>query len=230
MKTVNWKPFYKINPEDNQLIETNLIYTPLISPDGTVFCMSFDHTSPYQNEELAHWLPKRPHYTKEMVKFFFNREINYLTKLSKFAWAPRLIDIDCSAQQIFFEWPGETCNNIIYTGRDLNDYCPDWEQQLGKIISNIYNAGFLKVSLYPHCFFIDNGVLRTFDFYGCCDRADPYIDLDSIRGMIGETSGPRFEEATDGNLLNLEILFNRALEKYVDWPNDALKKIYKDLV
>jgi hypothetical protein len=47
--------------------------------------------------------------------------------------------------------------------------------------------------------------------------------------MIGETSGPRFVEATEDNKLNIGILFKRALEEYVEWPNDALKSVYKDL-
>ena len=229
MKLENWKPFYKINPDDNQLIETNLVYTPLVSPDGNILCMSFDHTSKYQTEELAHWLPERPHYTKEMVKFFFDREVKYLTALCKYDWAPKVIDIDIANQQIFFEWPGETCNQIVYTGRKIEDYCSDWEQQLYNIIQDIYNAGYLKISLYPHCFFIDNGILRTFDFYGCCERTNPYVALKDIRGMIGETSTPRFDEATDGDMLNLEILFNRALEHYVLWPNNALQTIYRKL-
>ena len=229
MKLENWKPFYKINPDDGQLIETNLIYTPLISPDGKIFCMSFDHTNKYQNEDLAHWLPSRPYYNEEMVKFFFDREIKYMTVFAKYKWAPRIINVDSLNQQIFFEWPGETCNQIIYSNRNLEDYCPDWEQQLSKIIHDVYHAGYLKISLYPHCFFIDNGMLRTFDFYGCCTRSNPYIDINLIRGMIGETSTPRFEEATESNMLNLEILFNRALEHYVVWPNNALQTIYRKL-
>lgn len=229
MNTDNWKPFYKINPEDNNLIETNLIYTPLVSPSGNTMCMSFDHASKYQNEDLAHWLPSRPYYTKEMVKFFFNREVEYLTAFKDKPWAPRNITIDAEEQKIYFSWTGETCNQIIYSGRSLDEALPDWQKQLTNIIKDITNSGYYKVSLYPHCYFIDNGVLRTFDFYGCVKVDNPYVKLDHIRGMIGETSGPRFVEATEGDKLNIGILFKRALEEYVEWPNDALKSVYKEL-
>jgi hypothetical protein len=229
MKTDNWKYFYKINPENDSLIETNLIYTPLVSPDGKIFCMDFNHTSSYQTTDIEWWLPKRPHYTKEMVKFFFNREVKYLSCFIDEPWAPKYIKVEFETQRIFFEFSGETCNNIIYSGRQLEDYCPDWQIQMRNIIVDIVNSGHYKTSLYPHCYFIDNGVLRTFDFYGCVGSSKPYVKLDDIRGMIGETSGPRFMEATEGELLNIEILFKRALAEYVKWPSDILPTIYKEL-
>ena len=229
MNTDNWKPFYKINPEDNNLIETNLIYTPLVSPSGNTMCMSFDHASKYQNEDLAHWLPSRPYYTKEMVKFFFDREVKYLTVFQDRPWAPRNITIDKEEQKIYFSWAGETCNQIVYGGRSLDDALPDWKEQMTEILKDIVNSGYYKTSLYPHCYFIDNGVLRTFDFYGCVCASDPYVKLNHIRGMIGETSGPRFIEATEGDKLNIEILFKEAMQSWVKWPNNALADIYTQL-
>ena len=229
MNTAHWTPFYKINPEDNNLIETNLIYTPLVSSSGNVFCMHFDHTSKYQNEDLASWLPARPHYTKEMVAYFFNREVEYITVFKDMPWAPRNITIDTEEQKIFFSWTGETCNQVVYGGRSLDEALPDWKDQMSTILKDIVSAGYYKTSLYPHCYFIDNGVLRTFDFYGCVKANDPYVKLDHIRGMIGETSGPRFVEATEGDKLNIEILFKEALKQYVKWPDDILPKIYNQL-
>ena len=229
MNIDNWKPFYKINPEDNNLIETNLIYTPLVSPSGNTFCMHFDHTSKYQTEDLAHWLPERPYYTKEMVKFFFDREVEYLTVFKDRSWAPGNITIDVEEQKIFFSWTGETCNQIIYSGRELKDECPDWKEQMFFIIKDIVDSGYYKTSLYPHCYYFDNGVMRTFDFYGCVRASDPYVKLDLIRGMIGETSGPRFEAAIQGDVLNIEILFKQALESWVKWPDDVLTDMYRKL-
>jgi hypothetical protein len=47
--------------------------------------------------------------------------------------------------------------------------------------------------------------------------------------MIGETSGPRFVEATEGDKLNIEILFKQAMQSWVKWPDDVLPIIYKQL-
>ena len=229
MNTDNWRPFYKINPEDNNLIETNLLYTPLVSPSGNTFCMNFDQESKYQNEELAHWLPERPFYTKELVKFFFEREVKYLSVFKDKPWAPRNIDIDLEEQKIFFSWAGVTCNQTIYGGGNLDDDCPDWEDQMFVIIKDIVDSGYYKPSLYPHCYYVDEGVLRKFDFYGCIEKDNPYIKLDDIRGMIGETSGPRFEAAITNGFLNIEILFKQALQSWVKWPGDVLPKFYRKL-
>ena len=229
MNTDNWIPFYKINPEDNNLIETNLIYTPLVSPSGNTFCMSFDYKNKYQHEDLAHWLPERPYYTKEMVKFFFDREVKYLSVFKDYSWAPRNISIDYDEQKIFFSWSGETCNQIVYGNRNLDDECPNWKEQMFTIIKDIVDAGYYKPSLYPHCYYIDDGVLRTIDFYGCIEKEHPYIALEDIRGMIGETSGPRFEAAIVDGFLNLEVLFKGALQSWVKWPDDVLPEFYRKL-
>lgn len=229
MNTSNWKPFYKIDASDGKLIETNLIYTPLISPSGNTFCMHFDHTNAYQTTELQSWLPSRPHYTKEMVKFFFDREVKYLTVFKDRYWAPNDIIIDSDEQKIYFSWPGESCNTIIYSNRVLEDYCIDWKEQMFTILKDIVNLGYVKVSLYPHCYFIDKGVLKTFDFYGCAELNNPMVNIKDINGMIGNLSGPRFETATSNDVLNIEILFKEALSTYVKWPDDILPKIYNQL-
>jgi hypothetical protein len=227
MNIDNWNYYYKINPDTNQMIETNLIYTPLLNPEGTIMCMWFDHTNPYQNEDIAYWLPERPDYTAEMVKFFFDREVEYLTAFKDKPWAPTILKIDYDKQQIFFEWQGTSLNHVIFGGGNLNEYCPDWEAQMAVIIKDIVSSGYYKVSLYPHCYYIVDGVLKTFDFYGCVRASDPYVSLTDIKGMIGETSGPRFAEATEGNKLNISILFKRALGEYVEWPNHALRHLYR---
>ena len=72
-------------------------------------------------------------------------------------------------------------------------------------------------------------MLKTFDFYGCVRASDPYVSLEDIKGMMGVTSGPRFVEAVKDNKLNVEVLFKRALEKYIEWPNNPLPQVYKEL-
>jgi hypothetical protein len=229
MKTNDWNKVYKIDSEYGNLLETNLIYVPLTN-EKNLYCMNFDHSHYYQNEMLDHLeLPNRNEYTKELVEFFFKKEVEYLTLFQGKLWAPTIVDIDYKSQKIFFYWSGESCNQIIYTNRNLSDYCPNWEEQLEKIITDIYNSGYYKLTLYPHCFYIDNGTLKTFDFYSCVDRSDPYIELDKIKGMIGQKSANRFKEATEGTMLNFEILFKQALLKHIQWPTDILPRLYQQL-
>jgi hypothetical protein len=47
--------------------------------------------------------------------------------------------------------------------------------------------------------------------------------------MVGPNSIERFNEAIVGDEVNVEILYKRALEHYIKWPDDALLKIYKKI-
>ena len=229
MNLDNWTPYYKINPDNGVLIESNLIYTPLVNPEGTVLCMNFDHKHPYQNEELASWMPSRPYYTEEMVKFYFDREVKYHQVFKDRIWAPTVLDIDYNKQRVFIQWPGKNCNGIIYGGGDIEQECPNWREQLTAIITDIVESGYYKISLYPHCHFVENGVLKSMDLYGCIEQSNPYVNFDLVKGLIGDVSGHRFDEALKGNDLDIGFMFKRALSTFVKWPDDQLAKIYEKL-
>lgn len=219
----DWKYYYKIDPIENRPVRSNMLYTPMINPEENVFCMHWD---PYNEYQTKHG--PRENFTPELIDYFFNREIENLKIFRRFSWAPNILEIDNDERKIYFEWPGETCNNIVYGGRSLDQECPSWQQQLYSIVDDIFNMGYYKPSLYPHCFYIDNqGLMRTIDFYACVPRSSPYIKFDLIRGMIGPNSLERFNEAMCGDEVNVEILFKRALEHYIKWPDDALYKIYQ---
>ena len=221
----NWSYYYKINPEENRLVRSNMLYTPMISPDGKTFCMNWDPNHEYQTKHGP-----REDFTPELIDFFFQKEVENLTTFEKFPWAPELLDIDLKKKQIFFKWYGETCNNIVYSGRNLDDVCPSWKPQLYLIINQIFNMGYYKLSLYPHCFFIDdNNVLRTFDMYGCVKRSAHMIEYSKLKGMVGPSSHGRFAEAMEGELVNMEILFKRALSHYIKWPDNHLVTVHNKL-
>jgi hypothetical protein len=222
MNINEWNPYYKIDPTENRLVRSNMLYTPLVNPEGNVFCMNWDPVHPYQTMHGP-----RPDFTPELLEFFFEREVTHLKLFNNYTWSPEVIDIDEQNKMIFFKWYGETCNNIVYSDRTLDRECFNWQQQLYSIIDDIVNAGYYKMSLYPHCFYIDSdNQLHTFDFYGCMHQGNPFIEYDKIKGMVGPNSTGRFDEAITDNIVNVEILFKRSLENYIKWPQDALIKIY----
>ena len=232
MNTINWHLVFKTNYYTKETVETNLVYTPM-SKDN-IYCMSFDHTHPYQNEMVTHFLPNRPFYNEETVDFFFKREVEYIDRFKKYSWSPNYIEIDHNNRKIFFEWPGYSCNNIVMeqnknSRENLNSYCIDWETQLLNIVNDIHSSEIYKVTLYPHCFFIQNGILKTFDFYGCADKSDYLLPLSRMQGILGVASKDRFNEVIDGKTVNFKILFRQALEKYSCWPSDKLKEFAKKI-
>ena len=69
MKLTNWVPYYKIDPKENRLVRSNMLYTPLVNPEGNVFCMYWDYQNQYQTRHGA-----REDFTEDLINFFFERE------------------------------------------------------------------------------------------------------------------------------------------------------------
>lgn len=224
---LNWKYLYKRSPDTgfhNNYCETNLMYTPWVKPQKGMLCMHWSSDSEYQKAS------ERPLLTQELLDYFFNKEIEYITRFQNFDYTPKLYDVDYNNRKVYIEFPGETCNDIVYDSRrSLDEECPGWQQQLQYIVESIYNQGVYKVSLYPHCFFISNGRLKTFDWYGCLDKDDCMIDYQFLRGMMGNKSSDRFVEARVGKDIDFSVFFEKGLDKHIIWPGNPLVELHNKL-
>ena len=205
MNTADWTEYFKL--EEGIPCPTNMVYVPLMNQDMSILCMDFGNSRiTFDNT------------------FFFNNEITYLEKFKNYSWAPEVLEIDIKYRKIFIKWYGETFNNRIYSGKQIDTVCPNWKYQLRTIITDIVTAKVYKMTIYPHCFYADsNGIMRTIDFYSCVDKANPYIAIDLVNHIIGQKSKHRWVEAIDGDFVNFELFFKNALTKHVEWPDDALK-------
>jgi hypothetical protein len=223
MNTDNWKYFYKI--VDGRPNTTNLLYTPLINDTQDIMCMWWDENSPYQENTRL---------TADLVNFFFEREIKYLTTFQGKPWAPKLLKVDLQNRKIFIEWNKETLNTIIFTpGRNLDKECSDWKEQIFEILKDILDSGYYKMALYPHCFFIDNkGKIKTFDLYSAIERENPYIERRLIEGMIGHNSTDRFNISTNNGVIDFELFFKLTLTDHLKntWPDNPFPNFYKRLI
>ena len=221
MDITGWEYFYKIY--DGRPQPTNLLYTPLVNPEGTVMCMLWDATSPYQNANTR--------LTKELIDFFFERELVHLKEFQGLRWAPKLLEVD--GNKIFIEWNKETLNQIVFTpGRSLDQECPDWREQIFFILEDILDLGYFKMALYPHCFYLDkNKKIKTFDYYSCLSQAERYLERSKIEGMIGDDSGGRFNEVTKDGLIDFEMFFKNTLSGHLTkvWPDSPFAEYYKRL-
>ncbi len=221
MNIDNWKYYFKIS--DGVLCSSNLLYTPRISSMGDILCMSWNADESYQKTEYD-----RPYYTQELVDFFFLRECKYLTVFQKYDWCPKLIEIDKEKKYIFLEWNNITLNNILHKDENINDICPTWKNQMFQILDDLIDSGHYKMSLYPHCYFLDkNNKLKTFDFYACVEKSNPYVKWSILKGMIGKESFKRFNDAVEGDSVNFEKFFIDTIKNYIKWPEDALSEYYQ---
>jgi len=202
-------------------------YEPLFNPEHNVFCANYDWLNEYQRQEDSN----RTLYTPAVTNWFFENEVKNLLKYKDKPYAPTIIDIDYITKQIFFEWQGETCNEIIYSGRNLDNYCNNWKEQLQYIMTDLYNTGTYKLTMYPHCHFIKDGQMQTIDWYGCVPVNDPYIDAEYMDGIIHESAKFRLLEtgAIINNRYNLEIMFQRSMQEHVKWGSESMEYIYKEI-
>ena len=222
----NWIPFLKLD-EDGIRCMSQQTYEPLLNPERTIFCANYDWSNKYQKQEDAN----RTLYTSTVTEWFFDNEVKNLLKYKDKPYTPGVIDIDYKAKQIFFEWQGETCNEIIYSGKKLDNYCSDWKNQLQHIMTDLYNTGTYKLTMYPHCHFIKDGQMQTIDWYGCVPVNDPYIDAEYMDGIIHESAKFRLAEtgAIVNNKYNLEIMFQRSMQEHVKWGNYTMEFIYRKI-
>lgn len=221
----NWDYYYKVCYNLKTPVTTNLLYTPRINPTRNIMCMVWDEKEPYQIENIR--------LTKELIDFFFERELTHLELFQKFVWAPKLLDVDKKERRIFIEWSGETFNNIITDStRNLDKEYPDWQEQIFNILKDIVSNGYYKMALYPHCFFADeNNQVKTFDFYSCLLAKERYIARKNIEGLIGDQSGGRFDHATVDDKIDFEIFFKNTLKEHLGntWINNPFPRFYKEL-
>jgi hypothetical protein len=150
--------------------------------------------------------------------------------MQSYAWAPRLLSID--GNKIYIEFNKETLNHILLTpGRSLDEECPNWKEQIFNIIKDIYDAGYYKVALYPHCFFLKDGIIKTIDFYSCVGIDERYIDRKNLEGMIGEQSHDRFNLATVGDRIDFKKFFEITMTEFLGntWKDNPFPEFYKRL-
>jgi hypothetical protein len=222
---MKWRHLYKINYIDGTKNATNMLYTPYVSDDGKTLCMWYDEKNSYQidNNRIS----------KELVDFFYQRELKYLKKLQDYSWTPRLIDIDENNNRIFIEFNEETLNHITTNStRDITKELPDWKDQLFSILSEIDSIGYYKLALYPHCFYIgENNTLKTLDYYSFIEKDDCLIERSTIEGMIGSESNNRFDKATVGNMINFEIFFKTTMLDHLGqcWVENPFPEFYERL-
>lgn len=224
MNTDNWNYYFKQN-QYGDLIPSNILYTPLVNPERDVMCMHYVINEKYQK-------PKEG-MTQEIVDFFFQREVKYLQAFQRWSFAPEILDIDEKNNKIFIEWNNETLSQVINNPvRDINREIPNWGTGIYEILKAIKDEGYIKVALYPHCFFLGkDGEMKTIDYYSVMPVDDKTIDRSFIEGMIGKEGAYRFDRSTKDGVVDfmpfLKITMREHLSEY--WKSDVFRQWYTQL-
>jgi len=225
MNITNWTPFYKYDNDGKPNCMSQQTYEPLISPDGKIFCANYD----WQNNYQRIWQPDREGYTQEVVEYFFNKEVEYASRFKDKPYSPDIVDIDYANKRIFYNW-GTSCNALLYGNK--GDMPMHWREQVFNMLLDAYNNGVYKLTMYPHCFYVDYGdQLRTIDWYGCVEIADPFIEAKYMDGIIHDTAQSRLDETGDlvDGKYNMELMFKGSLGTHVLWGSENMQWIYREI-
>ena len=222
MNIDNWNWYLKYN--NGNLGMAQQTYEPLISLDGKTFCANYDWKNCYQQMDEI-----RPLYTKEVCDYFFKQEIKYIDIFKNKTYAPEVIDIDEKRKRIFIKWYNNSCNHTIHNDQTVQ---LEWFDKIREIILDQYKDGYYKLTMYPHCHYIDNeNNMRSIDWYGVVSTKQPYIKEKYMEAIIHDSARFRLDETGDrqDNLINLEIMFKRSLSTHVLWGDTNLNYIYEEI-
>ena len=225
MMISDWKPFYKYDNDGTPNCMSQQTYEPLVSPDGKTFCANYD----WQNNYQRIWQPDRVGYTQDVVEYFFDKEVEYVNRFKSKPYSPEIVDIDYANKRIFYKW-GISCNALL-NGKQ-GPMPEDWRLQVSNMLLDAYNNGVYKLTMYPHCFYVDaKNQLHTIDWYGCVEVSDPFIEAKYMDGIIHSTAQFRLDETGDlvNGKYNLETMFKQSLGVHVKWGNEDMQFIYKEI-
>lgn len=222
MNISNWIPYLKYH--DGNIGMAQQTYEPLISLDGKTFCANYDWQNKYQRQD-----GERPLYTKEVCDYFFEQEIKYIELFANKPYAPEVIDIDHQRKRIFIKWYNNNCNHTIYRHFMLD---LRWFEMIKNIVTDQYRTGYYKLTMYPHCHYIDNhGNMRAIDWYGVVPIDRPYIEERYMEAIVHDSARFRLDETGPRNngLIDLEKMFKRSLSTHVLWGKSNMNYIYEEI-
>lgn len=222
---MDWRPYLKLDYNGVPCMAQQT-YEPLVSADGKVFCKNYAWPNDYQYMETF----DRPFYTEHVVDWFFKNELKYIDKFKGKPYAPEIIDIDYSNKKIYLKWYDKSCNQIIYSRSDWPEN--EWRTKIKDIMIDQCKEGVYKLTMYPHCHYIDDeNNMRAIDWYGCVPVDDPFIEEKYMISIIHDTAKFRLDET--GNpvqgKINLEIMFKQSLRTHVLWGDQNMSYIYKEI-
>jgi hypothetical protein len=220
MNTDHWQPFFKYSDEGS-LCLAQQTYEPLISSDRKVFCANYHWKNKYQR-----MYESRDLYTEQVCDWFFENELYHLIKFKEKSYVPNILDVDYKNRKIFFEWHGYTFNEMLHNFEPV-----EWQEQLKYIMIDLYNSGTYKLTMYPHCHFLDaNGIMKTIDWYGCVPIINPLIERKYMDAIVHETARFRLDETDNTDThYNLELMYKQSMKNHVKWQGQSLEYIYDEI-
>lgn len=163
--------------------------------------------------------PVEDRYPVDLIDSSFLRECRFLSKLKNYHWSPKNVDIDSSNRKIYFDWPGQTCD----------EYLPEnYAIQLEQIAKDLHEEKIYKPSFYPKYFYTDKEEkLYAYAFYSSSEYEEQPIKMDFYRPILNPERKKLVEQIEIDGCLDMAILIRHAFEDYIKWPGNPLPEIYR---
>lgn len=173
--------------------------------DGNVACMDFN--------------PSDSRYPDDLIVSSYRRERRFLISLQDYAWCPEDITFDTANRKIFFKWYDNTCEDALPA---------NWQDQLMQIAKDMHFEEFYKPSFYPKYFYTDTkGQIHAFNFYTAFDYIECPVDIEFYRPILNADRAELIDSISSKGKLDIKTLMYHAFNNYIQWPDNALEKIWK---
>jgi len=173
---------------------------------------------------------ERPTHPLLLVRSCFIRDLNLITgSLSKYRWCPQFGKEDRDGWRIYLRFGGYFCQDILDKNESLDQYCPDWKEQLTQICIDLRKEQVYKIAMDPEYFFIDEEKsLKTFGFFNSFSYGEQPVSLEYLMPTFSQKES-RFIHS-QGDIGKFDV---KLLEEYVykesTWPNGVLSEIYEKM-
>jgi hypothetical protein len=181
-----------------------------------IFCLRIN-----KNVAVMDYNVKNIRYPEELVSHSFLRELEFLEKLKYYSWCPEIINIDQDKRLISFKWYHNTSEDVI-----SNNY----KEQLLQITKDLHKEQLIKPNFYKKYFYLDNNnKMHTYAFYSTSTYKEQPININFYRPILNAEREQLVNKLAVNNLLDMRILLKYAYENYIDWPDNPLPRIYKEV-
>ena len=143
-------------------------------------------------------------------EYWFNRELEYYSKLKNKSYCYELIDVVEKEKLIAYTYE-DNLNHILYENRPLEF---DYKKEVKNILTDLEQQGIYKVNVYPHTFFVKDGQLKISDLYGCTTDLT-ILPQEGLQSIVNNKDRFKF---VDG-FLDCKSTYKYTLEHSEDyWP------------
>lgn len=196
--------YYYNNVPGKGLCRNNLIYTSLMNEEQTEFIQWYYNDTEYHKGQNQVVDPK-------LMDKKWERELIFLQFMEAEApnLIPKILSIDTDERKIKLAVQGpDFWEQAKCSVNGFSQVCPNWQDQMLDIISKHAELGLYKFSLHPSSYFVENGLLKSINYFFCYSEEEPKIAVRDVLSHISEDRQKKLFPA----MANMGISFEKKEE------------------